>query len=213
MNWLAHLFLSESSPEFRLGNLLPDLVGLEHQRIYSGDVRRGIVCHQCIDAFTDSHPVVRRSIERLGAKYRRLGGILIDMFYDHLLAANWRQYSDMSLEEFAREVYQSLEIASPLAPPIIRQDLRRMRDSNLLCSYRELGGIETALSRIGMRFRAPIELGHATEELRCHYAALADDFSRFFPELQRQVASFSKVNTGRRRQDRDRFGRPLSRSV
>jgi acyl carrier protein phosphodiesterase len=119
----------------------------------------------------------------------------------------------MSLEEFAREVYQSLEIASPLAPPIIRQDLRRMRDSNLLCSYRELGGIETALSRIGMRFRAPIELGHATEELRCHYAALADDFSRFFPELQRQVASFSKVNTGRRRQDRDRFGRPLSRSV
>jgi acyl carrier protein phosphodiesterase len=193
MNWLAHLFLSESSPEFRLGNLLPDLVGLEHQRIYSGDVLRGITCHQCIDAFTDSHPVVRLSIERLGAKHRRLGGILIDMFYDHLLAANWRQYSDTSLEDFAREVYQSLEIAGPLAPPMIRPHLQRMRDSNLLCSYCELGGIEAALSRIGMRFRAPIELGHATEELRRHYPALADDFSRFFPELQRHVESFSET--------------------
>jgi acyl carrier protein phosphodiesterase len=44
-----------------------------------------------------------------------------------------------------------------------------------------------------MRFRAPIELGHATEELRRHYPALADDFSRFFPELQRHVESFSET--------------------
>jgi acyl carrier protein phosphodiesterase len=29
MNWLAHLYLSEPSAEFRVGNLLPDLTGAD----------------------------------------------------------------------------------------------------------------------------------------------------------------------------------------
>ena len=55
MNWLAHLLLSETSPAFGIGSILPDfaphaaLAGLE------GDFRRGIELHRTIDAFT-SHP-------------------------------------------------------------------------------------------------------------------------------------------------------------
>jgi acyl carrier protein phosphodiesterase len=45
MNWLAHLFLSESSPEFRLGNLLPDLLEKNSLSDFGPEVQRGIEFH------------------------------------------------------------------------------------------------------------------------------------------------------------------------
>src|SRR4051794_20998713 len=116
MNWLAHLFLSESSPGFRLGNLLPDLVGPEQLRGLPPDVMRGIECHRHIDAFTDRHPIVRESIGRLSGTYRRFGGILMDVFYDHFLATEWARYSKVPLDAFAADVYKSFETL-PVAVP------------------------------------------------------------------------------------------------
>src|SRR5688572_426656 len=100
MNWLAHLLLSEPTPEFRIGNLLPDLLPASELQTLSPIFRRGVECHRRIDAFTDTHPVFRRSVARLVPPHRRFGGVLIDLFYDHFLATNWRQYSPIPLDEF-----------------------------------------------------------------------------------------------------------------
>ena len=82
MNWLAHVFLSEQNLEFRLGNLLADIVRGEQRSGMSADFLRGVQCHQAIDSFTDSHPLVRRSRARIGAEQRRFSGVLVDVFYD-----------------------------------------------------------------------------------------------------------------------------------
>src|SRR5258708_728566 len=109
MNWLAHLYLSEQNPAFRLGNLLPDLLPPASLASLPADFQRGIEQHRRIDVFTDTHPVVRRSIQRVDPPFRRFGGILCDVFYDHFLARDWCSYSPEPLSVFASAFYESIE--------------------------------------------------------------------------------------------------------
>ena len=83
MNWLAHLLLAESDPEARLGNLLGDLVKGKQRQAFNSKIQRGIECHQAINIFTDKHPIVRCSKQRIDPEYRRFSGILIDVFKDN----------------------------------------------------------------------------------------------------------------------------------
>src|SRR4051794_25034383 len=108
MNWLAHLVLSEPSSAFRIGNLLPDILPWSEWRALPAKYQGGIECHRVIDSFTDSHPVFRRSVGRVGAPFRRYAGILIDVFYDHFLASLWSRYAMVPLDQFAAEFYNSL---------------------------------------------------------------------------------------------------------
>jgi acyl carrier protein phosphodiesterase len=88
MNWLAHIFLSEPNVESRLGNLLGDLVKGKDLDDINPNLRQGIARHYAIDRFTDSHPVVKISKQRIDKEYSKFAGILIDIFYDHFLAKN-----------------------------------------------------------------------------------------------------------------------------
>src|SRR5262245_37378391 len=105
MNWLAHLLLSEPSAAFRIGNVLPDILSLAELRCLPAEYLAGAECHWRIDAFTDSHPVFRRSMARLTPPHRRFGGVLMDLFYDHFLAVDWSSHASVPLEQFAQSVY------------------------------------------------------------------------------------------------------------
>ena len=187
MNWLAHLYLSEPNPRFRIGNLLPDLVPMSALSGLSPDLMRGVRQHRRIDAFTDTHPVVRRSISRVGPDFRRFGGILVDIFYDHFLARDWLSFSSTPLEIFIAEFYASLDGCRSEIPSEALVHLERMQEMNWLYSYREVSGIRTALDRLGLRLRRPVPLGEAISVLQENYDVLYGDFSVFFPELVSHV--------------------------
>ena len=195
MNWLAHLLLSEPSPEYRLGNLLPDLVRPADYAAMPATVMRGIACHRFIDRFTDSHSLVRQSIRRIPAPHSRVAGILIDMLYDHFLAVEWSLYCAMPLEDFAHEVYQGFTAVRSLVSPDLAARLQAIAGADVLCSYRSLEGIEIALRRISARMRGEFALEAAMPSLREHYSELRGDFAVFFPDLRRQVAEFAQLQT------------------
>jgi acyl carrier protein phosphodiesterase len=192
MNWLAHLLLSEPTDEFRIGNLLPDMLPLDSLTGLPPGFLLGVNCHRRIDAFTDTHPVVRRSIGRLENRHRRFGGIIVDLFYDHFLARDWAAYSQLALEPFTEEVHaafirQRSRIPAPVVPV-----LEAMSEGNWLCSYREREGVRIALNRIGARLKKPQSLGDAVTDLELHYDALHGDFREFFPELLAHVRATSE---------------------
>ena len=191
MNWLAHTLLSERSAAFRIGNLLPDLLSpLELQGLPAAFVP-GIERHKVIDAFADSHFVVRRSIERVGPGFRRFAGILTDVFYDHFLAADWNAYSDVPLGSFAAEVYAAVDALQNAIPTIALACLRQMSTEDWLCSYRQIAGVRQALHRIGGRLRRPVELGGAVSVLEVNYEGFRQDFAAFFPSLEAHIASLT----------------------
>ncbi|MBB5037152.1 acyl carrier protein phosphodiesterase [Prosthecobacter dejongeii] len=188
MNWLAHLFLSEPCPAFRIGNVLPDLVKQAQLVSLPEAYQRGIRQHRRIDAFTDTHPVVRRSILRLGPEYRRYGGILTDMFYDHFLSLSWASFSPQPLPLFTAEVYASFDDHREMIPAEAHPPLDGMKDENWLGNYGEMEGLADTLRRIGLRFRRPVNLAAAMKVFQQEYAGIQEDFHEFFPALTRHLA-------------------------
>lgn len=189
MNWLAHLLLSEPTAEFRLGNLLPDLLSTRELEDFPDEFRRGIECHRRIDAFTDRHPLFGASRDRLRPSFGRLAAVAVDVFYDHLLAAEWEQYARVPLRRFADEVYAEVGAALPRIPPHARIRLERMCEHDWIVSYRRISGVQFALQRIGERLRKPLDLGGAVHALAEEFGALQGDFRAFFPQLRAHVLS------------------------
>ena len=201
MNWLAHLILSEPTSAFRIGNLLPDILPSQDLESLGPEYQRGIQRHRQIDAFTDSHPIVRRNILLLGPARRRFGGILTDMFYDHFLACDWHRYSDATLEDFSSTIYSSFESLREDLPPAASVRLQQIKAADLLCSYREIEGIRCALERIGRRLRRPVALEESIAELERHYEVLHADFTEFFAELRGYVAKCAQDTRQEKRRD------------
>jgi acyl carrier protein phosphodiesterase len=187
MNWLAHLYLSEPETEFRLGNLLADMVRGPEREQMSPAFLRGIACHQAIDAFAESHPIVKRSRQRIGPEQRRFSGVLVDVFYDHFLARNWSHYSAIPLERFTQAAYAAFTPLAPTLPSEARITLERIIEHDWLTSYREISGIEDVLERLSHRLterlKRPMALHSAVRELRAHYQDFESDFQEFFPQL------------------------------
>ncbi|HEX8371431.1 MAG TPA: ACP phosphodiesterase [Chthoniobacterales bacterium] len=187
MNWLAHLLLSEPTPEFRLGGILPDLVSAPLLAAMPSEFQRGIRRHREIDAFTDAHPIFRRSVQRLKPPFRRFGGILVDVYYDHFLTGDWHSYSDKQLPEFVSEFYASFESFRTDIPPDAYARLQQMQTADWLCSYGDVSGVAEALQRIGSRLRRPFDLGPSISVLEQDYDAFHTDFTTFFPDLSSHV--------------------------
>lgn len=188
MNWLAHLYLSEPNPEFRLGNLLADIAAAQSLASLPAAFQRGITQHRRIDSFTDSHPVVRRSTQRFAPPFRRFGSILCDVFYDHFLARDWDSYSSEPLSTFAQSVYRSFDAYRALISPDAYSQLEQMRAGDWLCSYRDLAGVSHALERIGFRLRHPVDFSKSVLALERDYELFHSDFEAFFPELSSHVS-------------------------
>lgn len=192
VNWLAHVFLSEANAKFQLGNLLADVVRGAQRDTMSADFVRGAACHKAIDAFTDAHPVVKRSRARIGSEHRRFSGVLIDVFYDYYLARNWQRYSPITLEAYTAAFYASAQPHLVELPPDARTMLERIIRNDLLGSYARVDGVEHALRRISTylnsRWHKQFALDQGVRDLLAHDAEFAADFDEFFPTLQAHVA-------------------------
>jgi acyl carrier protein phosphodiesterase len=163
MNYLAHLFLSEGTPESLIGNLLGDFVKGTAVNLYPEEIIKGIDLHRKVDSYTDSHAIVRSSKSLICSQRRRFAGVLIDVFYDHFLAKNWREYSEIPLREFSLCVYKILQDSRDILPESLKQVMPAIIDRDLLGSYKEIGGIDRALNRMSLRIKRTNNLAGGIE--------------------------------------------------
>ncbi len=196
LNFLAHLYLSGDNEGLRIGNFIADSVkGKAHEK-FSAEIQKGIILHRRIDGFTDSHPIVIQSCKRLWDKYRHYSPVIIDIFYDHFLAANWPNYSSVTLVDFAEENYDLMHRNFELLPEKVKFMLPYMQKHNWLVNYAQVEGIRRTLT--GMSKRTPFESGMETavDSLVEHYPIFQNEFEAFFEKLQAYVdAEIVKLNS------------------
>lgn len=188
MNFLAHLQLSDGTPASMLGGIAADFVKPAAVALLPPDIRAGVRLHRLIDGFTDRHPLVQRSIGRVSARLGWFAGIVIDVYYDHILARNWDRHSAEPLAAFAGRAYAALESLLALAPDEAAGFIRRFIDDDRLMRYATRDGIADTLSRISDRIarRIPkhaIRLEAAMPDLIANDGPLAADFHAFYPDL------------------------------
>jgi len=193
MNFLAHLFLSglpaeASYADVLVGNFIADSVPGKQLENYAPAIQTGIRLHRAIDTFTDQHPVVRRSTQRLrAAGYGKYAGVISDVFLDHFLAAHFSEYSAESLPDFTQRVYALLTSRQQEMPAHVQYFLPYMVQHNWLLGYAHLEGIGRALTGLSRRASAGSGMETAALELQANYAAYEADFQEFWPELQGYV--------------------------
>ncbi|MBL7844908.1 MAG: DUF479 domain-containing protein [Cyclobacteriaceae bacterium] len=189
MNFLAHISLSGDNPKIMVGNFIGDFVkGRNLLEQFEPEIARGIALHRAIDEFTDSHPIVTVSKNRLRPTYRHYSAVIVDMFYDHLLAKNWEQYYTDFLPDFAERSYHTLEKFHHILPEGVKFMLPYMTKGNWLVNYARMEGIERALTGMARRSKHESKMELAVEDLKKNYADFTQEFSIFYPQLQ----AFSK---------------------
>ena len=191
MNFLAHVHLSGDDEKVMVGNFIADFVkGKQALASFEGAIKTGIELHRTIDYFTDNHPVVGQSKNRLRPKYRHYAGVIVDVFYDHFLASHWDQFSPVPLAEFVSQTYDTLESFRDVMPAEVNEMLPYMIRGNWLVNYGKTEGIARALT--GMSRRTPFEskMDEAVQDLIRHREEFKSEFELFFPELQEHARKF-----------------------
>ena len=186
MNFLGHFYLSGASEELIVGNFIADFVKGKRYRDYPEDIARGILMHRENDAYTDTHECFRKSSKRLRPKYRHYSGVIVDMFYDHMLARNWDRYSDTSLEDYAEQIYSIIKSRWSLLPEGSRYMLPYMTRGNWLLRYAQPEGIHQSLTGLDRRTRFNSKMDEAIHDLHEHYELIAEEFSHFFHDISKE---------------------------
>ncbi|NJK84432.1 MAG: DUF479 domain-containing protein [Saprospiraceae bacterium] len=148
MNFLAHLFLTQSNEDDMLGNYLADFVKNRHFEALPAPVVKGILLHRKIDSYTDQHPMVLQGARRLYEKHHKYAPVLMDVYYDYLLAQNWLAYSDVPLATFVHEVYAVLQKHSHWFPAPFEERTKYMIQHDWLMSYTTLEGLANTFERM-----------------------------------------------------------------
>ena len=189
MNHLAHALIAVRTGTSIAGNLMGDFVKGRPEDRYDGALLEGIRLHRAVDAMTDDHPVFRRSRERMRPPFRRYAGILVDIFYDHVLARNWAAHSDEPLRPFVDRVYDELIEHRPRLPERMHRFVDYMLGTDLLMSYETHEGIVQALTGISHRMSRENPLDRAGEVLVEEAVGLDADFAEFFPDLLVRISA------------------------
>jgi acyl carrier protein phosphodiesterase len=188
MNFLAHICLSGDNPKIMVGNFIGDFVkGRNLLEQFEPDIAKGIELHRTIDEFTDTHPVVAQSKNRLRPTYRHYAAVIVDMFYDHLLAKNWEHYHEEPLADFAERSYKTIEAFNAILPEPVKYMMLYMKRGNWLLNYAQLEGIERALTGMARRSKYESKMEFAVNDLRENYHLFTEEFNTFFPELKQHT--------------------------
>ena len=183
MNYLAHAYLSGDNEHLLIGNFIADAVKGKAMEDYSSEITRGIVLHRAIDAYTDRHPLHKKSRQRLHPKYGHYAGVMIDIYYDHFLAKNWLDYSNDSLKDYTGKVYTLLEQHNSILPERITFMLQYMVPQNWLLNYANFDGLGKVFRGMAKRTKFESQMESGVEDLQEYYDDFRIEFTDFFPQL------------------------------
>ena len=194
MNLLAHIYLSGSDEQVKIGNFIGDYVKGQAYRQFNPLMRKGILLHRSIDSFTDHHPIPREVKKLLRPHYRKYAGIVVDLFYDHYLTYYWATYSNTPLSSFIDEFYRLLERYHTLLPASVQDFVPRMIRNNRLYSYVTLEGLEQALQLMARYTSLPEKTPQAMQVLLDYYERIGRNFEEFFPCIMEHVSESHQVD-------------------
>ena len=192
MNFLAHALLAGNDPALIVGGVVGDWIKGPLPGPLPPDLARGVALHRAIDSHAETHPAFQRSRNRVAPDRRRYAGILVDIFYDHLLARDWASLQPMPLAGYCCEVYAHIAARLDELPESSRHAMHLMADEDWLQSYAGLDGIADVLQRMSRRARQPNPLAGGEQAFVAAAPGFAEDFAWWLADAQRFAAQWTK---------------------
>jgi acyl carrier protein phosphodiesterase len=193
MNLLAHALLAAPDADWMFGSLIGDFVRGRIDPALPSGVRAGIALHRAIDTYTDAQADVAAARTLFEPPLRRYAGVLLDIWFDHLLAREWSLHSNESLDDFSHRVRALLDARPDLVPDRMRRFVAYLHAHDLPAAYRDATMIGDVLHGVSRRFTRENPVGDALPVLVALDAPLLACFRVFFPRLE----ALAKAERGR----------------
>jgi acyl carrier protein phosphodiesterase len=184
VNFLAHALLAGDEPALIVGGVVGDWIKGVLPGTLPADLARGVALHRAIDHHAESHPAFCQSRNRVSAERRRYAGVLVDIFYDHLLARNWSAVHHLPLHAYCASVYGLIDNRMGELPATSHHALQMMAREDWLSSYAEMEGIADVLARMSRRARQPNPLARGEQELLADVAGYTRDFQAWLEDTR-----------------------------
>ena len=177
-----------------VGGFLGDYIKGRLENRFSLEIERGIRLHRAIDKYTDSHPAVKGSYERLDPKFRRYAGIITDIAFDHLLALNWSQYYNEPLKSFSARTLQNLIVERVTLTDAAWQRASHMQNHNSLAHYGGVEFLERSLIYLSGRLKRPSPLIEAYSHCKEQLPGLQEDLNNFYPDVMKFCDEWKRLH-------------------
>lgn len=156
------------------------------------DVLSGIRLHQAIDAFTDSHPIVKDLRRRFSPERRRFSGVVLDVVFDHFLIKHWSDFSTEDMDEFVDESYAALWRQRRWMPERMELVMGWMISRDWIRSYSELKNVGHALDGLASRLTIKNGFHGVVDEIEAMYMDIESGFLEVFLEINTHVKEFKR---------------------
>ena len=182
MNYLAHAYLSNQQSHLLVGNFIADHIRGNKFEDLPANIIEGIHMHRKIDSFTDAHPEFKKAKRVFYDGFEKHSGILVDIYFDHLLAKNFKNYSSTPLIDFSNSVYSVYVKNSNFLPEGSNRFLSYVIKNNIYHAYASEEGIKTVLYHLSNRIQHNVQLDTSFLLFQKHEESLNDSFGTFFED-------------------------------
>ena len=190
MNYLAHLVLSGNNEEVLFGNFIADAVKGKSYLTWSTNIQKGILLHRFIDHYTDTNPHYLAGKRRFYKKFPKMGGVINDILYDHLLWKYENKNQTIDLNKEINRFYKILDNFSVKMPDKIKHLYIYMRRDDWLNNYQYESVIKNILNRMGKRINYSKNLDLSFEIYKNSISDYEKEFEIFYNEIKEKTSSF-----------------------
>lgn len=171
-------------------NLYGDFVKGRNLSNYPKIIQDGIELHREIDHYIDHHPAVRDLMHQLYSSLPKVASIAVDLFFDHILANEWSDYREDSLESFNQNFYKFDPNTIYTFSDEFLYMIMRMRNSDWLSGYKSLKGLEYACKGVSQRINFPNHLKYGSVVFVENEQIIKDAFHLFMKDAIPHFKSF-----------------------
>ncbi len=188
MNFLAHCLIGEFAsekpePGLIVGGFLGDFIKGPVPEELPLPLAMGVRLHRRIDAYSNTHPVIRTSCRRFPPDLRRFAPIFVDVLADHCLARQWSSFHNERLELFNQRTYGLIEKEMEWLPDRAISFYGYMREHDLLAGYQSWTVVERALFSITRRLKREVLNKQLALTAHRELTGLEEDFLDYFPDM------------------------------
>ncbi len=191
MNHLAHVVLAGPEDGLRIGAFLGDHIkGCQALQDLPPDWAAGVVLHRRMDSLCDQHSAVGSFLAELNPPWRRYGGIMLDVLFDHMLTRHWIRFGAGDLADISAEINSLLSRHDRALPERLRLFAAWARQRNLWCRYGDRKMLNEIFARLARRHGRPSPLARGLELLDQHDQRIEAIFFKLFDDLTARAAEW-----------------------
>lgn len=184
MNHLAHLWLAGRDDGMMTGAILADHSRGAIDPAWPRGVADGVRLHRRIDGWTDAHALQADARALFEPPLRRYAGIVLDVWFDHLLARDFEALTGHPLRAFCDEAYATLLAGdTPDLPPAHHGFVTRLARHDGLFAYTDVDHLDGVYAHIGRRLARANPMASALPVVVALERPLSRIFAAFWPAL------------------------------